>query len=118
MSDKLKPCPFCGGRASVRPRTTFVPSFVQCAETCGGTAYGPHEWNRRAPDAAALKLARAQAFEEAAELLRLCREAWSAKHPVNASDERTAAAYDGGFTSALHVGEQELCALAAKERQP
>jgi hypothetical protein len=47
MTDKLLPCPFCGGRAE-RP-TPEAPhgGMVQCS-SCGASAFGP-KWNRRTP---------------------------------------------------------------------
>ena len=52
MTEKLKPCPFCGGEAEVRMFTATL-SFVQCKSCLAGTSgfLSEHEavnsWNRR-----------------------------------------------------------------------
>lgn len=54
--DELKPCPFCGGSASVANNGTLY--YAKCDECCteGAKMYGFYNateaWNRRASDAA------------------------------------------------------------------
>jgi Lar family restriction alleviation protein len=53
MSDKLKPCPFCGGKAEFRSGSSTMP-YIRCRE-CGGRTKSSRNkanliavWNRRA----------------------------------------------------------------------
>ena len=53
MSEKLKPCPFCGGEAEFRGGSSTTP-YIRCKE-CGGRTMSSFDsaklraaWNRRA----------------------------------------------------------------------
>lgn len=59
MSEELKPCPFCGGEAEIRPVTMpdgNVRQYVSCLnDSCGAASglfgmdcYAVDAWNRRA----------------------------------------------------------------------
>ncbi|HEX4938886.1 MAG TPA: DUF551 domain-containing protein [Candidatus Kapabacteria bacterium] len=49
MSEKLKPCPFCGGEAQ-------HAGLLAVCKKCGGAAWDADSWNRRAaPDAPAVQ---------------------------------------------------------------
>jgi len=60
MTEELKPCPFCSGKAEMeRPGTPRQSCIVACTD-CGARHEGPDEgvnsgaaWNRRAPEASA-----------------------------------------------------------------
>ncbi len=54
MSEKLKPCPFCGSQVSMLKRFFGVGTVFEC-ETCKTRFIfpwdkDPEEWNRRADD--------------------------------------------------------------------
>lgn len=84
MSDELKPCPFCGGEASIRIDTSHSTACLIGCATMGCFGHEQWEeteaeavaaWNRRAPTAIAaspegqalFREARAQGMEEAAD---------------------------------------------------
>ena len=77
MSDKLKPCPFCGGEAVYSNdygNPEVVSHAVMCLDPdCGATITGPYKdvviaaWNRRAP--------MEKAREALADLIELARAA-------------------------------------------
>lgn len=50
MTDKLEPCPFCGGEAewSVEGEPGHENSWISCRD-CGSSANDMETWNRRAP---------------------------------------------------------------------
>lgn len=65
MSDKLKPCPFCGGDNLKSGGDDKVVGFwCRTCDAAGPNHYGRYEWNDRKPDVQALEARIAELEDE------------------------------------------------------